>query len=851
MIDDDQMPEADDGEFVPFDDTDVSSVRDTEDGGAIVDLGDEEGTEGSGEFLANLAETLPEHVLSRLATGLLDLIEKDTEARKKRDQQYEEGIKRTGLGDEAPGGAQFTGASKVVHPMLTEACVDFAARAIKELFPAGGPVKTSIIADPTPELEAKAKRKAALMNWQLTIQCKETRAELEQLLTQLPLGGAQYLKVRWDERRNRPLFEFVAIDDMLLPFAATNFYSSPRKTHRQYLTRFEYRKRVQSGMYRDVDLVESGMEPEETGAGKASDRIEGREKTSYNEDGLRTVYETQVFVAIEGAEDNGDPERDGNEAEELPYLVTIDKATHKVLSIYRNWDESDENREELLWAVEFPFIPWRGAYPIGLPHMIGGLSGAATGALRALLDSAHINNIASMIKLKGATGGQTLDLQPGTVTEIEAALNVDDIRKVAMPIPFNPPSVVLFQLLGFLVDAGKGVVRTALDDIADQNPNAPVGTTLAHMEQGMVVYSAIHGRLHDAMGRLLDILHRLNAMYLDDANIKAEIGEELATKEDFEGPMDVVPVSDPNIFSEAQRFAQVQAVAGRAQLNPDLYDRRKVEQRLLETLKIPDAEDLLVAANTPTEDHPVNENVAASLGRPIVAFPEQNHIAHLKSHIAFALSPTFGQNPAIMPKFAAVMAQHLVEHIVLWYAQITVEKAEEVSGVDFDEAIKDHKNKNTRRTFDALLSEVSVQAVDAATEALQQAEQVLAQLMQQAQQFAQQQPQPVDPGQAMMAETQRKTQADQLKAANDQAQLQQQAQATQVKAQIEQARLAQQGQLAQQHEQEEDQRVAMREAASTQRNTADNQTALTIAAAEIQSDDKIGLETGTGLNPGV
>lgn len=839
----DELPEG--GEMVEIDEDEPGDVRDTEDGGAIVDLGEEDEI-GEGKFLENLAEKLPEHVLNRLATGLLDLVDRDLEARKKRTEQYEDGIKRTGLGDEAPGGASFAGASKVVHPMLTEACVDFSARAIKEIFPMGGPVKTTIIGDPTPEKEAKANRKVALMNWQLTVQCKETRAELEQLLTQLPLGGAQYMKCRWDERRNRPMFEFVAIDDMILPFAATNFYTSPRKTHRQFLTRFEYKKRVRSGMYRDVDLVESGMEPEESAAGKASDKIEGREKTSYNEDGLRTVYEINVFAAIEGAEGDTSPDE---EADELPYIVTIDKATMKVLSIYRNWAEEDENREELVWSVEFGFIPWRGAYPIGLPHMIGGLSGAATGALRALLDSAHISNTASMIKLKGAMGGQSVNVNPGEVVEIEAALNVDDIRKVAMPIPFNQPSPVLFQLLGFLVDAGKGVVRTAMDDIAENNPNAPVGTTLANIEQGLVVYGAIHGRLHDAMGRLLDILHRLDAQYLDDENIKAEVGEDLATREDFQGPMDVVPVSDPNIFSEAQRFAQVQSLAQRAQLNPDLYDRHKVEQRVLATLKLPDADELLLPTTNPEEDHPVNENVAAALGRPIVAFPEQNHIAHIKAHIAFAMSPMFGQNEAIMPQFAPIMAQHLKEHMVLWYAQMTIDKAQEVSGVDFEEAIKDHKGKETRQAFDQLLSEVSVEATVAASDALEQVLPVLTQLIQQAQQFAQQAPQPMDPGAAMMAETQRKAAADQQNAALKQADLQQKAAGKQQDAALKQADLQAKQGIAELHEQHEDQRTAVKVQADIARNTADNQTALSIASAEIQSGENIGLETGTGINP--
>jgi hypothetical protein len=229
------------------------------------------------------------------------------------------------------------------------------------------------------------------MNWQLTVQSQEFRSELEQLLTQVPLGGAQYLKLSWDEARNRPGFLGVMIDDMYLPFAATNFYTAQRKTHVQYLTQLDYEERVKSGMYREVDLTPPGLEPERSAADIANDKIEGRSDTSYNEDGLRTVFECHVIADIEG-----------NDVGNAPYIITIDKPSGKVLAIYRNWDLEDESREALDWFVEFPFIPWRGAYPIGLPHMIGGLSAAATGALRALMDSAHIQNVPTMLKLKGA-----------------------------------------------------------------------------------------------------------------------------------------------------------------------------------------------------------------------------------------------------------------------------------------------------------------------------------------------------------------------------------------------------------------------------------------------------------------
>jgi hypothetical protein len=442
---DQEQPDAQEGENVDFEDTDETDVEDTEDGGAIVRLQDEAESQQNAEHFANIIEEVDQGELAMAINELIDKITNDKEAREKRDKQYEEGIRRTGLGDDAPGGAQFTGANKVVHPMLVEACVDFSARVMKEIFPANGPVKSKIVGEKDQDKVEKADRKTDFMNWQLTEQMVEFRGELEQLSTQLPLGGGQYMKFMWNPLYKRPMAEFVPIDDIYLPFAATNFYTAERKTHVQYITKFEYNRRVKSGMYIDVDLGVP-TDPEFSKASQANDKIEGRKDLSYNEDGLRTIFEIYTYL------DFGDgPE---------PYILSVDKSTEKGLSLYRNWEPEDEQRKELEWIVEFAFVPWRGAYPIGLTHMIGGLSGAATGALRALLDSAHIQNVPTLLKLKGGPGGQTLNVQPTEVVEMEGGALIDDVRKLAMPLPFNGPSPVLMQLLGFLVDTGKGVVQT-------------------------------------------------------------------------------------------------------------------------------------------------------------------------------------------------------------------------------------------------------------------------------------------------------------------------------------------------------------------------------------------------------
>lgn len=816
----------------------VSDVEDTEDGGAIVRFGEEEEEpSGESEFYANLAEKLPEGVMDDVAQEFLGLIAKDKEARKKRDEQYEEGIRRTGLGDDAPGGAQFQGASRVVHPMLTEVCVDFSARAIKELFPPEGPAKDHIVGDETADKVAKAQRKTRYLNWQMTQQMPEFRAELEQLLTQVPLGGAQYLKLSYDPNKKRPVPLFIGIDDVYLPYAATNFYSAERKTHVQYVTEIEYLQRVKSEMYRDVDLAPTTMEPDVSKAEKANNKIEGRDGSAYDVDGLRTIFEIYAIADIE------------EEYGLAPYIFSIDKVTGKVLAVYRNWEEGDETLQEMQWIVEFPFVPWRGAYPIGIPQMIGGISAAATGALRALLDSAHIANFPGMLKLKGGReGGQSERIDPTEVKEIEGGAFSDDIRKIAMPLPFNQPSPVLYQLLGFLVDAGKGVVRTTLEDIADNQGNMPVGTQLARIEQGMVVFNAIHARLHDAMGRTLKVLHRINAMYLENDEVKDETGQLLVRRSDFEGPMDVVPVSDPNIFSEAQRFAQVQALSQRAMALPQVYNIRKVEERILQQLRVPNPKELLVSAPEPKEMNAINENVAATLGRPVSAFPQQDHLAHLQAHLDYLTSPILGSSMLMAPTFIPSILNHIKEHITLWYATHVFEVASKAAGQDISEFQK-IKDVEVKKNFDQLLAAASQKVVPDVGQAFGAIPQIVQQAMGMLQQMSGMNA-PQDPRMAaQMAETQRKAQADQASLQVKQAELQlEQAKAAQAAAET-----AQRQSDNLKREMIKQDRLDNRQAAELEvkmmTNREDNDTAKQIAAMEAITGEKVGVSTGTGINP--
>ena len=814
------------------DDYSSDTLLEYDDGSATIKLTDEDEKQEQSEtqkHFANIVEDVDPKKLSAAVSDLVDKLEKDKEAREKRDKLYEEGLRRTGLGDDAPGGAQFTGATRVVHPMLIEACVDFSARVMKELFPATGPVKSKVLGQVKKDKLAKAQRKTDYMNWQATEQMQEFRGELEQLTTQVPLGGGQYLKVRYNKQRRRPVVEFVPIDDILLPFAATNFYTADRKAQVQYITAMEYQRRVKSGMYIDVDLG-APNDPEYTKASKANDKIEGRTESSYNEDGLRTVFEIYTYLDIE-------------DDETAPYILTVDKSTEKALSLYRNWDKEDTSCEALDWIVEFPFVPWRGAYPIGLTHMIGGLSGAATGALRALLDSAHIQNMPSMLKLKGGPSGQTITIAPTEVVEMEGGALVDDIRKLAMPIPFNPPSNTLFQLLGFVVDAGKGVVQTSFEKLSDQNPNMPVGTTLALIEQGLTVFSSIHARMHNSMGRVLRIIQRINASYLTEEDIEAQGSGLQVSPEDFDDPMDVIPVSDPQVFSETQRFAQVQTVMQRAAAMPQMYDARKVEELFLHSMKLP--EDILQPEPGKEDMDPVSENVAAAMGRPVYVLPSQDHMAHLKLHLAFLKSPMFGQNPAIVKTYLFPMALHLRDHLLNYYL---AEAHEAVDQAQEQELIPKESEAQA-----AVILQVQ-QAIEAS---LQGFEQMLGQIDQEAQKYKPQPPMPPDSSiQVAQMNNQLQTQALQQRAQSEQQKLaleQQKLQVNQQKAQMTVQAQEQAQQLAFQREQARLQaeytRLQEELRVRYQMNTDDNATAMQIAQGEIVSGHKSALSTGTGINP--
>jgi hypothetical protein len=849
-------------------------IEETDDGGAIVKLKEPVESAPAAEtgFYDNLAGEIPGPELDKLALQLKEKIDQDIKDREDRDKQQAEAIKRTGLGGEAPGGASFMGASRAVHPMLAKAAIDFSSRMIAELFPPGGPVKDFIPGEPTKERVDKAKRKVAYMNWQFKVQMPESYSELEQLLTQDPLGGSEYLRLVYDERKKRPVPTFVAIDDVYLPSGASNYYTSERITYRETISKLEFDNRVRKGMYLKVPIVAPSMSPNQTESEKATDKVEGKKTDPMNKDGMRIVYLCECYLEIEKENElkvAGETTTSGTDIPEndpLPYLVSLDEHSNKILSIVRNWEEEDKTFEPIHWMIDFPFLPWRGAVGASLGQVIGSLAGSATGALRALLDSAHINNIPTLLKLKGANmPGQSIETGVGQIIEIEGGVAPDqDIRKLLMAIPYNEPSLVLLQLLGFLGQEADSVVRTTFEKFVESGrPDMPVGTTLALIEQGMKVLGGIHKRMHQSMDRVIRLLHKINKMYVTDEEIVDDTGELLAKRTDFEGPLDVVPVSDPEIFSDVQRFAQLQIVAQRAAMLPMLYDLRKVEEMILERTKIPEATSLLLPAPQPKEMNAVNENLALSLGRPVAAFPEQDHLAHIQVLIDYMNSPMFGMNALIAPRYLAGALQHLSEHMTMWYVSSMVDMVSAEAGTDVG-ALTKHKDPETRMELDRALAAASPDVIKQGEQVFAKLPEIIAKAQQMVQQY-QQMSMPQDPKaaaqlqiaqinsqdkQAALASAERREQMkSDLAMRKDMTQAQRdEALATFDATEAQKDRMADAAK--EQIKQGAEDRRAQLDAMSRERiNTADNLTALTIAEAEIESGEKVAVEKGKDLGP--
>ncbi len=790
------------------------------------DPADDEPELDKDDHYQNLAGVLPDDVVNSLAVSLLDKIEKDKEAWKPRDDQYAEAIKRTGIGEDAPGGADFAGASKVTHPIIAEGAVDYAASMTRELLPPEGPVKTKVLGTSTPDKIDRGDRLARLMNDQLTRQSPEFRHDLEQLWTQQPLSGTVYLKAYWIKEENRPTCELISADQLLLPSSASNFHTAVRRTHVMELSMDDVKDRMAAGMYRDMELAPASMLDEPTKPKAATDKVTGVQPDPDNQDDIRTVYEVYIKHRI--------PEDPAGGGKRAHYIVTIDEDTQKVLALRRNWMAEDPQRREINWIIPWGMIPWRGARSIGIYDLVAGLSKAATGSLRALLDSAQIDNFPSGLILKGASiGGQSLQVNPTEFIEIDAA-GMTDVRQVVMPLPFKGPSATLFSLLQWLTDAAKGVVRTSMDDIpADQiSANTPVGTQLSRVEQGLKVFSSIHSRQHESMRLLLEHLYTLNRLYWREDEGAEDTGEPLARKIDFTGPCDVAPVSDPAIFSDLQRLSQAQAVQQLAmQSPPGMFDLRAVNKNLLRGMKVTDIDTLMPEPPKPSPMNPAAENVMIAMGQPVMAFPDQDHAAHLSVLLDFVHAVLM--NPLMAPGALDVALHHARDHIALWYGNAMKRTVEDAAQIDLEQG---DPTPAAQLALAQALAAASPMVIQMLGQPIAQMMAVIQPAIQMAQQLSQAMQPPADPAvKAQMAEVERRAKDDQGKLALGQGKLQ-----------LEQAKLAEQQQIAQAKAATDLERTHLTTEAMLEANAQDNETALAVAASHPR------MTNGNGItNPGV
>jgi len=620
------------------------------------------------QFDINLAETIDEKELSRKAQELISYYENDEEARSEWKERYTQGLKTLdpdGGMDEGESERATRGLSVVVHPLIAEAATQFNAKAIAELYPSGGPIKTVIVGDPDEEIEEQGRRVREFMNWQVTNEMQEYFPDLDQLLFHLPLVGQAFKKVWWDANLDRQCSQFVKAEDFVVAPESKDLYTSPRYTHVIRMPKNDFNRYVQNGYYLPAKYGSGdNMDP----SGDIIGEIEGVDQYDDSNDDVMTLLEMHVYDLFDGIDgENMDDDDEDDNAVAIPYVITIDYDSQAVVAVRRNWKEDDELKKRRDWFVSYKFLPGLGFYGFGLYHMIGGLGKAATGSLRALLDSAAFSNMQGGFKLRGRVQGGDMQISPGEFVDLDST--VDDVNKAIMPLPFKEPSGSLFNLLGYMVDAGQRFASTADLNIGDVNPNAPVGSTVALIEQGSKAFSAIHKRLHYAQGQEFKLLADLNAENLPDEFSFSQAGAaETIYRTDFDDRIDIVPVSDPNIFSTAQRIAQAQAVLEMARSAPQFHDLYAAYKRMYEAIRIPNIEEILKKPEDAVQMDPIDENMSVLYGKPIRAFPDQDHESHIAVHMQFMQDPSLAGNPgaaAMQP----VLIAHIAEHIALLYRQ--------------------------------------------------------------------------------------------------------------------------------------------------------------------------------------
>ena len=628
-----------------------------DDGGITVDFSqtsiEMEAEQSIQEWYGDLTDTVEEEDQQTIAADVIDNYTADKESRSEWEAMFEKGFDLLGLKIEETA-EPFEGACTAVHPMLIESAVKFQSKAIQELFPPAGPVKTQILGKSTPEREDQANRVQEFMNYQTTEQMPEYFDEFERMLFHLPLIGSAFKKVYYDANLKRPVSEFVPIDQFYVSYYASNLRKADRYTHVIYRSPVELAKDIRSGIYRDVELPEA-TNPQPTSFSEKMDTIIGLSPTATN-DPQYTLLEQHCYLEIE-------------EDYALPYIVTVEEKSQQILSIRRNYKKDDKNQEKVSHFVHYRFVPGFSFYGFGLMHFLGNLTMTATAAMRSLVDAGQFANLPGGFKAKGVRiVGDNDPISPGEFKEVEAT--GQDLNKAIVSLPYKEPSSTLYNMLQFITQTGQKFADSTEQIVSDAASYGPVGTTMALLEASSKFFSAIHKRLHKSQRDEFKILAQINYDYLpSEYPYEVPFAEKSVLKQDFDGRVDVIPVSDPNIPSNAHRMMIAQMALQMAQQSPPgMFNLEALNRTILNSANMPNMEEILPPKKEPQKLDPVSDIMAATKGIPIAAFPGQNHDSHIQVKMMYLQDPQNGANP-IMARLKPILEANIQEHSVLKYQE--------------------------------------------------------------------------------------------------------------------------------------------------------------------------------------
>ena len=631
-------------------------VQENEDGSVDIDLDPQAASpEGGDEHYANLAEFLPDDALARLGSDLNGKYMEYVSSRKDWEKSYTQGLDLLGFKYDNRS-EPFSGASGATHPVLAEAVTQFQSLAYKELLPADGPVRTQVMGLSTPEKTQQATRVKDFMNYQIMEQMKEYEPEFDSMLFHLPLSGSTFKKVYYDEVEQRAVSKFVPADDLIVPYTATSLDDAEAIIHRIKISENDLRKQQVAGFYRDIDLAK----PDSTDSDilKKERELEGTSKTQ--DEDVYTLLECHVDLDLEGFEDS-DPETGEPSGIKIPYIVTLEEGSREILSIKRNYEVGDLKKSKIQYFVHFKFLPGLGFYGFGLIHMIGGLSRTATSALRQLLDAGTLSNLPAGFKQRGIRiRDDAQSIQPGEFRDVDAPGG--NLRDSFMMLPFKEPSQTLLSLMGVVVQAGQRFASIADLQVGDGNQQAAVGTTVALLERGSRTMSAIHKRIYSALKNEFRIMARVFKLYLPQEYPYDVVGgQRMIKQQDFDERVDILPVADPNIFSQTQRISLAQTELQLAQSNPQMHNLYNAYRNMYEALGVKDIDQVLNKPMQPMPKDPALEHIDALGGAQFQAFPGQDHRSHITAHLNFMATNMARNNPMVM----ASLEKNIFEHISL------------------------------------------------------------------------------------------------------------------------------------------------------------------------------------------